>query len=51
MDIQTGINAGMGTILVETGEAGRDGKYDVVPTVTADTLYGAIEYLLRKDDD
>lgn len=51
VDIQTGMNAGMGTILVGTGEAGRDRKYDVVPTVTVGTLYEAIEYLLRKDDD
>lgn len=31
MDIQTGINAGMKTILVKTGNKGEDGKYDAKP--------------------
>lgn len=47
MDIQTGINAGMRTVLVNTGEAGQDGKYDAVPTHVADTLLDAIEYILN----
>ena len=29
IDIQTGINAGMKTILVKTGAKGKDGKYNV----------------------
>lgn len=29
IDIQTGINAGMKTVLVKTGEAGKDGQYPV----------------------
>lgn len=49
VDIQTGINAGMRTVLVKTGEAGKDGKYDAVPTVTAETLYEAVGYLLGRD--
>lgn len=38
MDIQTGINAGMKTILVKTGEKGQDGKYDVKPDFVINTL-------------
>ena len=47
MDIQTGINAGMRTVLLKTGEAGQDGKYDAVPTVVMSTLKDAVEYLLK----
>lgn len=47
MDIQTGINAGMKTVLVKTGEAGRDGKYDVNPTATVNTLKDAVDYILN----
>ena len=46
MDIQTGINAGMKTLLVKTGEAGTDKKYDVNPTNVANTLLDAIRYIL-----
>lgn len=38
MDIQTGINAGMKTILVKTGEKGEDGKYDVKPDFVINSL-------------
>lgn len=46
MDIQTGINAGMRTVLVETGEAGKDGKYDVVPTSEKENLLEAVQFIL-----
>lgn len=46
MDIQTGKNAGMGTILVQTGEAGKDGKYDVKPDYVAHDLIDAVTYIL-----
>lgn len=46
VDIQAGINAGMRTILLKTGEAGQDGNYNVVPTAIAENLYKAVEYLL-----
>ncbi|GHV34849.1 hypothetical protein FACS18949_11640 [Clostridia bacterium] len=42
-DIQTGINAGMSTILVKTGEAGNDGAFEVTPDFTFDNLLQAIE--------
>ncbi len=48
MDIQTGINAGMKTILLKTGEAGQDGKYDVESTHETDTLLDAIDYILNR---
>lgn len=38
MDIQTGINAGMKTILVKTGEKGQDAKYDVKPDFVINSL-------------
>lgn len=46
MDIQTGINAGMRTVLVKTGEAGQDGKYDVIPTSEKENLLEAVQFIL-----
>ena len=46
-DIKTGINAGMSTVLVRTGEAGKDGKYDVTPDYIADNLMDAVLYILK----
>ena len=46
IDIQTGINAGMRTVLVKTGEAGKDGKYDVVPTSEKENLLEAVRFIL-----
>lgn len=46
IDIQTGINAGMRTVLVKTGEAGKDGKYDVVPTSEKENLLEAVQFIL-----
>lgn len=48
IDIQTGKNAGMKTVLVETGEAGKDGKYDVLPDYIASDLLSAVHYILGK---
>ena len=47
MDIQTGKNAGMKTVLVLTGEAGKDGKYSVLPDYTAKNLTDAVTYILQ----
>ena len=38
MDIQTGINAGMKTILVKTGLKGDDKRFDVKPDFVIDNL-------------
>lgn len=48
VDIQTGINAGVKTILVETGEAGLDGKYNVTANHEAKSLLEAVELLLEE---
>ena len=48
MDVLTGKNAGMNTILVRTGEARKDGKYDVTPDHIAENLLSAVDYILRK---
>lgn len=45
-DIQTGKNAGMRTILVQTGEAGKDGKYDAAPDYIAENLLAAVIHIL-----
>ena len=47
MDIQTGINAGMRTVLVKTGEAGQDGKYDAIPTAVKENLLETADYILK----
>ncbi len=47
MDIQTGKNAGMKTILVQTGEAGKDGKYDVQPDFVANDLMAATGFIIH----
>jgi histidinol-phosphate phosphatase family protein len=44
-DIMTGKNAGTRTILVKTGESGKDGKYEIEPDFTAENLFEAIKYI------
>lgn len=46
VDIQTGINAGLKTVLVKTGQAGMDGKYDVKADFEADTIWDAVKLIL-----
>ncbi len=48
VDMQTGVNAGMHTILLQTGEAGRDSKYDVKPEFLAENLMDAVQMILKK---
>lgn len=47
-DIMTGINAGLKTILVSTGEAGKDRKYDVKADIETDNLLTAVHYILEE---
>lgn len=47
VDIQTGINAGTKTALILTGEAGKDGKYQVKPDFIANNLIEAIKKILN----
>lgn len=51
MDIQTGKNAGIRTALVLTGDAGKDGKYDVTPDLICKDLGQAVEMILEGTKD
>ena len=48
VDIQTGINAGLKTVLVKTGQAGTDRKYDVKADFEADNMQEAVKLILEK---
>lgn len=48
-DIKCGKNAGCRTILVRTGKAGKDKRYDVRPDFVADDLYRAIKWILNQE--
>ena len=48
VDIQTGKNAGLKTILLKTGQAGLDGKYDVAADYTAENLVRAVDDIVLK---
>ncbi len=50
VDIQTGINAGLHTILLRTGKAGNDRKYNVKADFETDTLFEAIKLILQKEE-
>jgi len=45
-DIQTGMNAGLKTVLVRTGRGGKDKKYDVLPDYVFDNMADAVDYIL-----
>ena len=47
IDIQTGKNAGLKTILVLTGQAGNDEKYEVRPDSVAENLLEGVEKVLN----
>ncbi len=48
VDVMTGINAGMHTALLKTGEGGRDKKYDVTPELVADNIKTAIVEIVKR---
>lgn len=48
MDIQLGMNAGMRTALVMTGEAGNDKKFNVKPELMCRDLLEAVEEILKR---
>lgn len=50
VDIQTGKNAGLSTILLSTGQAGRDGRYDVQPERRARDLVEAAAAILKGEE-
>lgn len=45
-DIAAGINAGMRTILLETGQGGKDNKYPAVPDSVCENLQEAVKLIL-----
>ena len=49
-DIQTGKNAGMKTILVRTGRAGEDGKFEISPDYIFDNIEEAVDFILSKKE-
>lgn len=49
VDIQTGKNGGLKTALVLTGEAGKDGKFNVDPDITGNTLLEIINKILEEN--
>lgn len=48
VDIKTGQNAGLRTILVNTGEAGKDGKFAVQPDLSCQDILQAVESIIEK---
>lgn len=46
-DIQCGVNAGVRTILVETGRGGKDGEYPAIASATTPSLYEAAELAVK----
>ena len=46
VDIQTGVNAGVSTVLVLTGVAGKDGKYPVQPDYVVENLKQAVDLIM-----
>lgn len=49
LDIKMAENALMESILLQTGEAGLDGKYDINPTYVANDLLEAVNIILKND--
>ena len=47
-DIQTASNAGLKSILVRTGCAGKDGKHDAQPDFVFNALSDAVDFILRR---
>lgn len=47
VDIKTGENAGLQTVLVLTGEAGSDHKYQVTPDLIVKNLSDAINFIIK----
>lgn len=50
LDIKMAENANMKSILVKTGQAGLDGKYDVTPTEVAEDLLDAVNIILTNEE-
>lgn len=51
VDVRTGKNAGVKTILLQTGDAGLDGKYHDKPDYICNDLEAAVQLILRSDQN
>jgi histidinol-phosphate phosphatase family protein len=49
-DLQTARNAGLKSVLVRTGNAGKDNKFDVLPDYTFDTLNDAARFVVEQKE-
>ena len=50
MDVQTGINAGIRTALLDTGESDKFKKYQAVPDIRSANLFEAVNTILSGKD-
>jgi D,D-heptose 1,7-bisphosphate phosphatase len=50
IDLETGRNAGVKSVLVRTGHGGQDGKFKAAPEFTANNLLDAVRLLLARTD-
>lgn len=50
IDIMTGINAGLKTVLLKTGEGGQDRKYKVTPDMIANDLLQAVNSIINQGE-
>ena len=48
-DMQTARNAGLRSILVRTGSAGKDGKHEAKPDFVFDSLNAAVKFVISQD--
>ena len=48
VDIQAGVNAKVRTILIHTGQAGRDGKFKVIPDGVAEDVLDAVRKIVEQ---
>lgn len=47
VDMQTAKNAGLHSVLLKTGQAGQDGKYNVKADICADDLLQAVDFIIK----
>ena len=49
VDIECGHRAELQTVLVKTGEGGRDGKYDITPDFTEENILSAAKRIIKEE--
>ncbi len=50
VDVKTGADAGLKSILLATGQAGMDGKFNIDPDFQADNLLQAVQIILSREE-